>query len=263
MSAGSAKLGDKVVRARATKPATQGAASAASRTEASMAEQLARLSPSSRRYQTLKAAIAFKRSWVKLAEHLSEVRRSGEFKEWGYRSLEAYAAQELHIKRDTVKKLTRSYEFLSEHESPMLQRALRSLEEGLPAPGAAPVDADASEAEAEAPAVEPMPPLPNFQALDILAEARNNPNLDEEDYREVREKVFSEDPTPGMVRKLVRERAPEPKKTPTPADRTASLRKVQAKLQDALGMLMEEQVPEGITRPLEEALGGLRQYLEE
>lgn len=219
-----------------------------------MAEQLAQLSPDSRRYQTLKAAIEFKRSWVKLAEHLSQVRSSGEFKSWGYRSLEAYAQQELHIKRDTVKKLTRSYDFLSEHESPLLQRALRSLEAG---------EAEGEPEEAASSSIGEVIPLPNFQALDILAEARNNPNLGEEDYREVREKVFSEDPKPSQVKKLVRERAPEPPKERSPQDRTTRLRKVQAKLQESLGLLMEEEVPGGITRPLEEALGGLRQYLEE
>jgi hypothetical protein len=49
--------------------------------------------------------------------------------------------------------------------------------------------------------------MPSYQALDILAEARQNPYLNEDDYREIRDQVFREDPAPNQLKKLVRDRS--------------------------------------------------------
>ena len=58
---------------------------APSRTEEKMAERLETLDPGSKRHQVLTTALAFKRSWVRLARPLADVKRSGEFPEWGYK----------------------------------------------------------------------------------------------------------------------------------------------------------------------------------
>src|SRR5205823_5083179 len=99
--------GAKAVRAR-PKPQT-----ARNKTEAEMAERLSSLEPGSMRYRVLVCAIDFKRSWLELAEYLTEAQRTGSFKDWGYRTFEAYAQHELHLKRETALKLTRSFDFLS------------------------------------------------------------------------------------------------------------------------------------------------------
>lgn len=207
----------------------------ASKTEQAMVDRLQSLEPGSQRYTVLVSAIEFKRSWVQLARHLTEVRRTNAFKEWGYRTFEAYAQHELHVRKETAQKLVRSYDFLESHEKPMLERA-----------------SDAAERQ----------PLPNFQALDVLAEARANPYLSESDYKDIRDQVFRDDPPPNQLKKLVKERAPEPPKTEV-EDPAARLRKCLALAERLYGMLLEEDVPEAISVSVEQAVGGLRRLIEE
>lgn len=222
--------GKKTVRAAPKLPQT-----ASSKTEAAMAARLDTLEPGSRRYEVLATAIEFKRSWIELAKHLTAAQRDGAFKEWGYRTFEAYAQHELHLRRETAQKLVRSFDFLAAHEKPLLEAAEHGGEAG---------------------------PLPSYQALDILAEARQNPYLSEQDYRQIRDQVFNEDPPPNQLRKLVKERAPEPPKQikEDPAER---LRKCLALAERLYGMLLEEEVPDHISASVEQAVGGLRRLLED
>lgn len=208
-----------------------------SKTEEAMEARLDTLEAGTERHSTLAAAIEFKRSWLELAERLSTVEKSGTFKEWGYRSFEAYAQHELHLRRETVQKLLRSYGFLNTYEPSLLEDA--SANKGPPVA------------------------LPSYQALDVLAEARQNPYLSERDYRELRDQVFREDPTPSQIRKAVKERAPNelPKVLEEPAER---LRKALALAERLYGLIVEaDDVAERITRAMEEVVGGLRQMLEE
>ena len=92
----------------------------ATKTEEAMAARLQTLDPGTTRYVVLEAAIDFKRSWVALARHLTNVRKETAFKEWGYRTFEAYAQHELHLRRETAQKLVRSFDFLNSHEKPRL-----------------------------------------------------------------------------------------------------------------------------------------------
>lgn len=202
-----------------------------------MAERLAELEPGTKRYVVLSTAIDFKRSWFALARHLADVRDGGHFGEWGYRSFEAYAQHELHLRRDTVAKLVRSFDFLSRHERPTLRAA---EEEGQ----------DAS-----------VVALPSYQALDILAEARQNPYLSDQDYRALRDQVFREDPPPSQLRKALKERAPEPPSEPEAP--TVRLRRCLSLAERLYGMLLEEDVPESISRSMERTVGGLRKLLDE
>lgn len=208
---------------------------AKSKTEEAMAARLATLEPGSRRYNVLDAAIRFKRSWIELARHLTETREQGHFKEWGYRSFEAYAQHELHIRRETAQKLVRSYDFLQANERPHLEAVARG------------------EPDAE--------PLPSYQALDILAEARHNPNLADNDFQQIRDQVFRDDPPPAQVRKLVKEAAPEPPKEDEDPQRR--LRKCLSMAERLYGLLLEEDVPMNIAQSVEQAVGGLRRLLEE
>ena len=198
--------GRRGVKGKAKLPQT-----ARTKTEAAMHERLSALEAGSQRYKVLVCAIEFKRSWVDLAQHLTAVQREGIFKEWGYRTFEAYAQHELFLRRDTAQKLTRSFDFLSSHEPTLLD----GVREG---------DDHAA-------------PLPHFQSVDALAEARKNPQLSESDYRELRDRVFGEDLTPSQVKKIVREKAPEPltTKREAPEDR---LRKCLQLAERLYGMLL-------------------------
>lgn len=217
-------------KAKAVMPQT-----ATSKTEEAMASRLATLEPGSKRYLVLDSAIRFKRSWIELAQHLTRVREQGWYKEWKYRSFEAYAQQELHLRRETAQKLVRSYDFLNTNERSHLEAVVRG------------------EPDAE--------PLPSYQALDILAEAKQNPNLQPQDYDDIRDQVFRDDPPASQVRKLVKERAPEPE--PEPEDPAVRLRKCLNLAERLYGMLLEEDVPDAVAQNVEQAVGGLRKLLEE
>jgi hypothetical protein len=210
---------------------------ARTKTEERMEERLQTLEPGTLRYQTLERAIEFKRSWVHLAQQLAEISRTGNYKEWGYRTFEAYAQHELHLRRETALKLARSYDFLSSHERSLL---------------------DAAQGDGG------VSPLPEYQAVDVLAEARANPHLSERDYREIRDQVFGEDLTGAQARKLVKERAPEPltqKRSDGPEDRIRRCLQLAERL---YGLILEEEsIPERIARAIEEAVGGLRRMIEE
>lgn len=211
-----------------------------SSTEIAMTERLESLEPGSKRHQVLEVALDFKRSWIRLARHLAEIRAAKLFREWGYRTFEAYGKHELHVKKETLTKLVRSYDFLNQHERSTLEQVERSE-----------VDESAPPAE-----------LPSFQALDVLAEARQNPNLPEADYRALRDQVFRDDPPPSTLRKLVKEKAPEPER-PRVEDPTRNLRKALGMAERLYGLLLEEQAPEGLQRSAEDLVGGLRRLLED
>ncbi len=209
---------------------------ARTKVEEAMEARLATLEPDTERYHALRTAIDFKRSWLELARRLADVEQSGEFKEWGYRSFDAYAQHELHIRKDTAQKLLRSYRFLSTHERPLLD------------------DDDDDQGPAA---------LPSFQALDVLAAARENPYLNEKDYRELRDQVFRDDPTPAQVRKIVRDRAPEPVKK-QPVDPLDRMRRALVLSERLYGLLMEEErLPDNLSRAAETLVVGLRKLVEE
>lgn len=213
-----------------------------SKTEIAMSERLASLEPGSKRHETLEVAIDFKRSWVRLARYLAEIRGAKLYREWGYRTFEAYGKHELHLKKETLTKLVRSYDFLHQHEKETLEQVERAADD----PAAPPTE------------------LPSFQALDVLAEARQNPNLREEDYRELRDQVFRDDPPPSTLRKLVKDKVPEPPKpSPNEDDPQKRLRRALGMAERLYGLLLEEQVPDSVQHTAEELVGGLRRLLED
>src|SRR6185369_6370842 len=74
------------------------------------------------RAEVLRRARRFKASWIELAEALSNVRRSGDFKRWGYESFEDYTRTELHIRQETADKLVGSFMFLKKRAPSVLSR---------------------------------------------------------------------------------------------------------------------------------------------
>jgi len=227
---------------RATTPLrrrTRALPQTATKAETDMAARLGTLEPGTKRYDVLSTAIDFKCSWFRLARHLVEVRDGGLFAEWGYKTFEAYAQRELHLRRETTQKLVRSYDFLNAHERPTL-RAVAERDDGD----------------------EGVVPLPSYQALDVLAEARQNPYLSDDDYRELRDRVFQEDPSPAQLRKTIKERAPVPE-VQRSDEGPARLRKCLNLAERLYGLLLEEDVPATITHNVEQAVGGLRRLLDD
>jgi hypothetical protein len=74
------------------------------------------------RADMLARARRFKSSWLELAEALTRVRRSGQWQKWGYETFEAYAKTELHLRPETVEKLTGSFAFLQRRAPEVLIR---------------------------------------------------------------------------------------------------------------------------------------------
>jgi len=116
-------------------------------------EQLMReLDPSSPRYLVLATARQFKSSWVELGEQLIKVKNKGEFQGWGYESFDDYCSREIRIRKETARKLTLAYRYL-EQEEPSLLGAERRLQ-----------------------------PLPDYRAVDLLRQAREEQNFSEDEY---------------------------------------------------------------------------------
>ncbi|MEO8874089.1 MAG: hypothetical protein ABI461_00765 [Polyangiaceae bacterium] len=74
------------------------------------------------RAELLSRARRFKNSWIELAEGLTEARKNGSWKRWGYESFEDYAKKELHLRQETVDKLTGSFVFLQKRAPEVLRR---------------------------------------------------------------------------------------------------------------------------------------------
>lgn len=139
-------------------------------------EQLMReLDPSSPRYQVLAVARQFKSSWVELGEQLIKVKNEGEFQGWGYESFEDYCAREIRIRKETARKLTLAYRYL-EQEEPELLGAERRLQ-----------------------------PLPDYRAIDLLRQAREEQPFSDDEYAQLRESVIEQERSLPTVQKQFRE----------------------------------------------------------
>ncbi|TYO98662.1 hypothetical protein EDC39_10522 [Geothermobacter ehrlichii] len=132
------------------------------------------LDPDSPRYRVLLSARDFKSSWVSLGEQLQRVLQQKLFSDWGYATFEEYCRQEIRIRTQTAMKLTRAYHFL-EREEPRLVAERDSLR-----------------------------PLPDFRAVDLLRQAREEQDADEEDYRQLRQAVLDEGKSLATVRRQFR-----------------------------------------------------------
>ena len=158
--------------------------------QAVMSEKAAELAPGSLRHQVLQTAQRFKTSWVELGSLLVRVRNEGAWEEWGFKTFEDYCSKELRIKRQMALKLTNSYAFLARHEKSLFDT------EKPPAP-----EQDA----------------PPFEVVSVLAGAEQRGQLSDKDYKELREKIWSEE-QPKEIAKELAQRYPEPPKAPPPPD---------------------------------------------
>lgn len=65
----------------------------------------------------------FKRSWLELAEALTNVIELGSWEGWGYRSFDGYCKKELQITPSTAAKLTGSFRFLKSNAPSVIERS--------------------------------------------------------------------------------------------------------------------------------------------
>jgi hypothetical protein len=114
------------------------------------------------RVQLIACARRFKSSWIELAAALTRVKRGGHWKRWGYDTFEHYAKSELHLRQETVDKLTGSYSFLQKRAPGVLDR------DGLSSP------------------------IPSYQAVDFLRRAEEADGAPEDALGEIHRLVLDE-----------------------------------------------------------------------
>ncbi|HKQ71448.1 MAG TPA: hypothetical protein VJT73_19020 [Polyangiaceae bacterium] len=127
------------------------------------------------RAEVLRRTRRFKSSWIELAEALTDVRKQGDYKRWGYASFEDYTKSELHLRPETVDKLTGSFQFLKKNAPQVLAR------DGLSSA------------------------IPSYQAVDFLRRAEAEENAPEEAVEAIRKRVIDEGATLPTVVKQFRD----------------------------------------------------------
>jgi hypothetical protein len=132
------------------------------KTDAALAEAEAEHADDPERAELIARARRFKASWIELAEALTNAKRGGRWREWGYDSFEAYARNELRLKQETVEKLTGSYSFLQRRAPAVLTRdALRE-------------------------------PIPSYRAVDFLRRAEAQDGAPREAVEAIRQRVLED-----------------------------------------------------------------------
>jgi len=114
------------------------------------------------RARMIKAARLFKSSWVELAEALTRVRRAATWRHWGFESFEQYSKLELHLRPETVEKLTGSFAFLQKRAPEVLGR------DGI------------------------VSPIPSYQAVDFLRRAEESDGAPPDVVQALTRKVLSD-----------------------------------------------------------------------
>jgi hypothetical protein len=157
------------------------------------------------RVEVIHRARRFKASWIELAEALTDVRRHGHWKRWGFTSLEEYAKSELHLRAETVEKLTGSFQFLKSKAPDVLRR------DGLAAP------------------------IPSYQAVDFLRRAEEEDGAKPDVMDALRKRVIDEGaPAAAVSREFKAAVFPIDEGTRRERD-AAGLRNVAKRLHELLG----------------------------
>lgn len=126
------------------------------RAEADIEQRIDEVHGDDERQLVLERARTFKSGWVDLAAVLSKVAKQQSYKEWGYKTLEAYCLKELHIRKPTVSKLIGNYHFLKKNEPNLIENT--RLEQ-----------------------------IPDMETTRALANIRENSRVDEETYNRLKE----------------------------------------------------------------------------
>lgn len=150
-----------------------GSTMVATKVDAQLADDIDRYADDPERVELLQRARRFKSSWIELAQALIDVQRSGRFRDWGFESFDDYAKKELHLRPETVSKLTGSYQFLRTRAPDVLGR------DGV------------------------ATAIPSYQALDVLRRAEETRDAPRDVVDEFRRRVIDEGRvTPSAVREF-------------------------------------------------------------
>ncbi len=127
---------------------------------------------------------SFKTSWVKLGQALYPVWKDKLFFAWGYDKFEYYTQEELGLKKETALKLLKTYFFMEQHEPAYIKEEFTQEREASRVPGC--------------------------DEVNVLRLAKNNKQLNKDDYYKLHKAVFEDGKAAGSVRKdlttMIRER---------------------------------------------------------
>jgi hypothetical protein len=157
------------------------------------------------RAELLRRARSFKSSWIELAQALTSVKRSGRWKDWGYDSLGAYARTELHLRPETVDKLTGSYTFLQRKAPSVLSRDSLSHN------------------------------VPSYQSVDFLRRAESSESAPRDTVEEIRRRVLDDGVSAAAVTREYRDVVFPIDDKQRKARDAAGLRNVATRLRELLG----------------------------
>jgi lipopolysaccharide biosynthesis regulator YciM len=200
------------------------------KTEAALADAEAAHADDPERAALLRHARRFKASWIELAEALTRVKRSGRWQRWGFESFEAYAKSELHLRGETVDKLTGSYAFLQRRAPSVLAR------DGV------------------------REAMPSYQAVDFLRRAEENESAPQEAVDEVRRRVLDEAAPAAAVARAFRDVVFPVDDDTRRARDVAGLKNVASRLRELLGET--KIVPRRLAGEVDSALARLLDALE-
>jgi hypothetical protein len=175
----------------------------------------------------------FKASWFELGEALTEMKRSEDFKRWGFANFEDYCRRELHLKRETADKLTGSFIFLRSKAPEVLTRDGRNA------------------------------PIPSYQAVDFLRRAEEESEAPEDTVREIRRRVLDEGTELPRLSRMYREVVFPVDEEEQKDKRKATLKQTIAKLVELLALARDDKsLPADLCAEAEEPLQRLAAALE-
>jgi hypothetical protein len=176
----------------------------------------------------------FKAGWYELAESLSDLRRSERYKQWGYADFDDYCKRELHLRKETVDKLTGSFTFLRKKAPEVLNRDGRES------------------------------PIPSYQAVDFLRRAEEEAQAPEDTVREIRRHVLDEGTSLPKISRMYRQVVFPVDEAQEGEKRRTSLKSTIEKLVELLALAREEgSVPAPLAAEIEEPLARLAAHLEQ
>lgn len=191
----------KVRKSRAPMSATS--STSLTRSEELIMEMMEALSPSDPRYQVLEAALAFKASWVILAEHLNNVLANKMHLAWGYKDFGDYCKKEVRVTSATAKKMVKSYQWIDQEAPELIERTTEGQ-------------------------WKPVREIPDYRTLGVLADARKAleaDRVDSKSYHELKESALSGSVSPSELRKELKAKLPPPAAPATSMQRDRSLRR--------------------------------------
>ncbi len=127
------------------------------------------------REEAMKTAKDFKSAWINLGQVLHTVYKDKLFRDWDFQKFEDYAKKEIRVKKETAMKLLRSYYFMEKNEPTYLKEKI--------------INDEGSDC------------VPEYESVDLLRRAKNRPELNVDDYTNLRDKVLEQGQTPTEVKK--------------------------------------------------------------